>query len=143
MAMTFHCDIVTAEKSMFSGLVELLVVSGELGELGVTYGHAPLLTGIRPGPVRVIRQGGEEEIYFLSGGFLEVQPHVVTVLADTGDRAGDLDEAAALEAKREAERALEERGAEMEYSEALSRLGEAAARLRTIEELRKRARSAG
>jgi F-type H+-transporting ATPase subunit epsilon len=143
MAMTFHCDIVTAEKSMFSGLVELLVVAGDLGELGVTYGHAPLLTGIRPGPVRVVRQGGEEEIYFLSGGFLEVQPHVVTVLADTGDRAGDLDEAAALEAKREAELALEERGAEMEYSEALSRLGEAAARLRTIEELRKRARSAG
>ncbi len=143
MAMTFHCDIVTAEKSMFSGLVELLVVSGELGELGVTYGHAPLLTAIKPGPVRVVRQSGEEEIYFISGGFLEVQPHVVTVLADTGDRAGDLDEAAALEAKREAERALEERGAEMEYSEALSRLGEAAARLRTIEELRRRARSAG
>lgn len=143
MAMTFHCDIVTAEKSMFSGLVELLVVSGELGELGVTYGHAPLLTAIKPGPVRVLRQGGREEIYFISGGFLEVQPHVVTVLADTGDRAGDLDEAAALEAKREAERALEERGAEMEYSEALSRLGEAAARLRTIEELRRRARSAG
>lgn len=141
MAMTFHCDIVTAEKSMFSGLVELLVVTGELGELGVTYGHAPLLTAIRPGLVRVIRQGGEEELYFISGGFLEVQPHVVTVLADTGDRAGDLDEAAALEAKREAEQALEERGAEMEYSEALSRLGEAAARLRTIEELRKRARS--
>jgi ATP synthase, F1 epsilon subunit (delta in mitochondria) len=143
MAMTFHCDIVTAEKSMFSGLVELLVVSGELGELGVTYGHAPLLTGIKPGPVRVIRQGGEEELYFLSGGFLEVQPHVVTVLADAGDRAADLDEAAALEAKREAELALETRGAEMEYSEALSRLGEAAARLRTIEELRKRARAAG
>jgi len=143
MAMTFHCDIVTAEKSMFSGLVELLVVSGELGELGVTYGHAPLLTGIKPGPVRVIRQGGEEELYFLSGGFLEVQPHVVTVLADAGDRAADLDEAAALEAKREAELALEARDAEMEYSEALSRLGEAAARLRTIEELRKRARAAG
>ncbi|MFZ5653834.1 MAG: F0F1 ATP synthase subunit epsilon [Pseudomonadota bacterium] len=143
MAMTFHCDIVTAEKSMFSGLVELLVVTGELGELGVTYGHAPLLTAIRPGPVRVIRPGGEEELYFISGGFLEVQPHVVTVLADTGDRAGDLDEAAALEAKREAEQALEQRGAEMEYSAALSRLGEAAARLRTIEELRKRARSVG
>ena len=83
MAMTFHCDIVTAEKSMFSGLLELLVVSGELGELGVTYGHAPLLTAIKPGPVRVVRQGGQEEIYFISGGFLEVQPHVVTVLADT------------------------------------------------------------
>ncbi len=143
MAMTFHCDIVTAEKSMFSGLVEFLALSGSLGELGIAYGHAPLLTGIKSGPVRVIRPGGEEEIYFLSGGFLEVQPHVVTVLADTGDRASDLDEAAALEAKHQAERALEERGAEMEYSEALSRLGEAAARLRTIEELRKRARSAG
>ncbi|MGD9983049.1 MAG: F0F1 ATP synthase subunit epsilon [Porticoccaceae bacterium] len=143
MAMMFHCDIVTAEKSMFSGLVEMLVLTGTLGELGIAYGHTPLLTGIKPGPVRVIRQGGQEEIYFLSGGFLEVQPHLVTILADAGDRAGDLDEAAALEAKRQAEQELQNRGAEMEYSEALSRLGEAAARLRTIEELRRRARHAG
>jgi F-type H+-transporting ATPase subunit epsilon len=143
MAMMFHCDIVTAEKSMFSGLVEMLVLTGTLGELGIAYGHTPLITGIKPGPVRVIRQGGEEEIYFLSGGFLEVQPHLVTILADAGDRAGDLDEAAALEAKRQAEQELQNRGAEMEYSEALSRLGEAAARLRTIEELRRRARHAG
>jgi F-type H+-transporting ATPase subunit epsilon len=143
MAMTFHCDIVTAEKSMFSGPVEMLVLNGSQGELGVTYGHAPLLTGIRPGSVRVIRQGGQEEIYFLSGGFLEVQPHLVTILADAGDRAADLDEAAALEAKRQAEQELQNRGAEMEYSEALSRLGEAVARLRTIEELRRRARHAG
>ena len=143
MAMMFHCDIVTAEKSMFSGLVEMLVLTGTLGELGIAYGHTPLITGIKPGPVRVIRQGGQEEIYFLSGGFLEVQPHLVTILADSGDRAGDLDEAAALEAKRQAEQELQNRGAEMEYSEALSRLGEAAARLRTIEELRRRARHAG
>lgn len=143
MAMMFHCDIVTAEKSMFSGPVEMLVLTGTLGELGVAYGHAPLLTGIKPGPVRVVRQGGQEEIYFLSGGFLEVQPHLVTILADAGDRAGDLDEAAALEAKRQAEQELQNRGAEMEYSAALSRLGEAAARLRTIEELRRRARHAG
>jgi len=143
MAMMFHCDIVTAEKSMFSGLVEMLVLTGTLGELGIAYGHTPLITGIKPGPVRVIRQGGQEEIYFLSGGFLEVQPHLVTILADAGDRAGDLDEAAALEAKRQAEQELQNRGAEMEYSEALSRLGEAAARLRTIEELRRRARHAG
>ena len=143
MAMMFHCDIVTAEKSMFSGLVEMLVLTGTLGELGIAYGHTPLLTGIKPGPVRVIRQGGQEEIYFLSGGFLEVQPHLVTILADAGDRAGDLDEEAALEAKRQAEQELQNRGAEMEYSEALSRLGEAAARLRTIEELRRRARHAG
>lgn len=128
---------------MFSGLVEMLVLTGTLGELGIAYGHTPLLTGIKPGPVRVIRQGGQEEIYFLSGGFLEVQPHLVTILADAGDRAGDLDEAAALEAKRQAEQELQNRGAEMEYSEALSRLGEAAARLRTIEELRRRARHAG
>ena len=143
MAMMFHCDIVTAEKSMFSGSVEMLALTGTLGELGITYGHTPLLTGIKPGPVRVIRQGGQEEIYFLSGGFLEVQPHLVTILADAGDRAGDLDEAAALEAKRQAEQELQNRGAEMEYSEALSRLGEAAGRLRTIEELRRRARHAG
>ncbi|MGB5098023.1 MAG: F0F1 ATP synthase subunit epsilon [Porticoccaceae bacterium] len=143
MAMMFHCDIVTAEKSMFSGSVEMLVLTGTLGELGIAYGHTPLLTGIKPGPVRVIRQGGQEEIYFLSGGFLEVQPHLVTILADAGDRASDLDEAAALEAKRQAEQELQNRGSEMEYSEALSRLGEAAARLRTIEELRRRARHAG
>ncbi|MGE3295766.1 MAG: F0F1 ATP synthase subunit epsilon [Porticoccaceae bacterium] len=143
MAMMFHCDIVTAEKSMFSGSVEMLVLTGTLGELGIAYGHAPLLTGIKPGPVRVTRQGGQEELYFLSGGFLEVQPHLVTILADAGDRAGDLDEAAALAAKRQAEQELQNRGAEMEYSEALSRLGEAAARLRTIEELRRRARHAG
>jgi len=109
----FHCDIVTAEKSMFSGSVEMLVLTGTLGELGVAYGHAPLLTGIKPGPVRVVRQGGQEEIYFLSSGFLEVQPHLVTILADAGDRAGDLDEAAALEAKRQAEQELQNRGAEM------------------------------
>lgn len=128
---------------MFSGSVEMLVLTGTLGELGIAYGHTPLLTGIKPGPVRVIRQGGQEEIYFLSGGFLEVQPHLVTILADAGDRASDLDEAAALEAKRQAEQELQNRGSEMEYSEALSRLGEAAARLRTIEELRRRARHAG
>lgn len=141
--MTFHCDIVTAEKSMFSGSVEMLVLTGTLGELGITYGHMPLLTGVKPGPVRVVRPGGQEEIYFLSGGFLEVQPHLVTILADAGDRAGDLDEAAALEAKRQAEQELQNRGAELEYSEALARLGDAVARLRTIEELRRRARHAG
>ena len=141
--MTFHCDIVTAEKSMFSDAVEMLILTGTLGELGITYGHMPLLTGVKPGPVRVVRPGGQEEIYFLSGGFLEVQPHLVTILADAGDRAGDLDEAAALEAKRQAEQELQNRGAELEYSEALSRLGDAVARLRTIEELRRRARHAG
>lgn len=141
--MTFHCDIVTAEKSMFSDTVEMLVLTGTLGELGITYGHTPLLTGVKPGPVRVVRPGGQEEIYFLSGGFLEVQPHLVTILADAGDRAGDLDEAAALDAKRQAEQELQNRGAEQDYSQALSRLSDAAARLRTIEELRRRARHAG
>lgn len=141
--MTFHCEIVTAEKSMFSDTVEMLVLTGTLGELGITYGHTPLLTGVKPGPVRVVRAGGQEEIYFLSGGFLEVQPHLVTILADAGDRAGDLDEAAALDAKRQAEQELQNRGAEQDYSQALSRLGEATARLRTIEELRRRARHAG
>lgn len=143
MTMTFHCDIASAEEEMFSGLAELLVVNGSLGELGVTYGHAPLLTGLQPGPVRVIKQGGEEEIFFLSGGFLEVQPHLVSILADTGVRAADIDEAAAAQALKEAEEQMRDRAGDMDLSLAASRLAEAAAQLRTVEELRRRARARG
>ncbi|GIX31650.1 MAG: ATP synthase epsilon chain [Porticoccaceae bacterium] len=140
MAMTFHCDIVSAEESLFSGLVEFLAATGCEGELGIQYGHAPLLTQLKPGPVRIVRQGGEEELYFLSGGYLEVQPHAVTILADTALRAHDLDEAAALEAKRRAEQELANRTGEFEYSKAAAELAEAAAQLRTIEELKRRAK---
>ena len=140
MAMTIHCDIVSAEESLFSGLVEIVVATGSLGELGVNYGHAPLLTDLRPGPLRIVKQGGEEEIYFLSGGYLEVQPHVVTVLADSALRAHDLDEAAAMEAKKLAEQQLHNQSGEFDYSRAASQLSEAAAQLRTIEELRRKAK---
>ena len=138
MAMTVHCDIVSAEEELFSGLVEMVVAHGNQGDLGILMGHAPLLTDLKPGPVRVIKQGGEQEVFYISGGFLEVQPNMVKVLADTAVRAGDLDEAAALEAKKAAEKALSEKGAEFDYSTAAARLAEAAAQLRTIQELRKK-----
>ena len=138
MAMTIHCDIVSAEEEIFSGLVELLVASGSQGDLGIEYGHAPLLTSLKPGPVRVIKQGGEEEVIYVSGGFLEVQPNVATVLADTAIRAGDLDEAAALEAQKVAEEDINNRSAEVDYSMAAAQLAEAAAQLRTLQALRKK-----
>lgn len=139
MAMTIHCDIVSAEEELFSGLVEMVVAAGSEGELGVSYGHAPLLTALEPGPVRLIKQGGEEEIYYLSGGHLEVQPYVVTILADTALRADDMDEAAALEAKKAAEHAIQNQTGEFEYSRAASQLAEAAAQLRTLQAIRKKA----
>jgi F-type H+-transporting ATPase subunit epsilon len=136
MAMTVHCDIVSAEEQLFSGLVELLVAAGESGDLGISPGHAALLTGLKPGPVRVKKQNGQEEIYFVSGGFLEVQPDSITVLADTGIRAKDLDEAAALEAQKQAEKALANNSSEMDYGLASAQLAEAVAQLRTINQLR-------
>ena len=138
MAMTVHCDIVSAEEELFSGLVEMVVAHGNQGDLGILMGHAPLLTDLKPGPVRVIKQGGEQEVFYISGGFLEVQPSMVKVLADTAIRAADLDEAAALEAQKAAEKALNEKGAEFDYASASTRLAEAVAQLRTIQELRKK-----
>jgi F-type H+-transporting ATPase subunit epsilon len=140
MAMTVHCDIVSAEESLYSGLVEMIVATGSQGELGVNYGHAPLLTDLKPGPVRIIKQNGEEEIYFLSGGYIEVQPHTVSILADTALRADDLDEASALEAKKQAEQEMHNQSGEFDYSRAASQLAEAAAQLRTIEEIRRKAK---
>lgn len=138
MAMTVHCDIVSAEKSIFSGLVELVVAHGTLGDLGIAPGHAPLLTQLKPGPVRVIKQGGDEEVYYVSGGVLEVQPTVVTVLADTALRAADVDEAAAQQAVEDARRQLANQSAEINYSAAAVHLAEAMAQLRTIQALRKK-----
>ena len=106
MATTLQCDIVSAEAQIYSGAVELLVATGVEGELGVCFGHAALLTRLIPGPIRVVEQGGEEQVYYASGGFLEVQGDVVTVLADTAVRADDIDEAAAETARKDAEDAL-------------------------------------
>lgn len=137
MAMTMHCDIVSAEKSIFSGLVEMVVAAGSLGDLGIAPGHAPLLTALIPGPVRLLMAGGEEQVFYVSGGFLEVQRGVVTLLADTALRADDVDEAAAVQAKEEAERAMQNQDAEFEYGRAAAQLAEAAAQLRALRQARK------
>ncbi|MFT4769571.1 MAG: F-type H+-transporting ATPase subunit epsilon [Glaciecola sp.] len=139
MAMTIHCDIVSAEEAIFSGLVESLVATGEVGELGVNYGHAPLLSALVPGPVRITLQNGDEQVYYVSGGYLEVQPGVVSILADTAIRAHDVDEAAAEEARREAEHALENQTGDFDYGRASSQLAEAAAQLATLRKMRNRA----
>ncbi len=138
MAMTVHCDIVSAEEEIFSGLVEMVIAAGTEGDVGIAYGHAPLLTSLQPGPIRVIKQDGEEEVYYVSGGYLEVQSYHVSVLADTALRAADMDEAAALEAKREAEQALNNQSGDFDYSRAATQLAEAAAQLRTIQAMRKK-----
>lgn len=137
MTATTHLDIVSAEKQIFSGLVEMVVVTGELGEIGVVHGHAPLLTVLKPGEVRIKHPNGEQEVYYVQGGLLEVQPHMVTVLADTAVRADDLDEAAALAAKANAEAAMASKGATIEYSVAAVELARAVAQIRAIQKLRK------
>ncbi|MFP8966905.1 F0F1 ATP synthase subunit epsilon [Pokkaliibacter sp. CJK22405] len=139
MAITVHCNIVSSEESLFSGLVEMVVANGELGDLGIAPGHTPLLTQLKPGPVRVIRQDGGEEVIYVSGGFLEVQPNLVTVLADTAIRAEDLDESVAKEAKAEAERQMKDgKASEFEYARAATRLAEAAAQLRVLQQARRK-----
>src|SRR5690606_15392810 len=102
-----HCDIVSAEEELFSGLVEMVIAHGHLGDLGILPNHAPLLSDLKPGPVRVIKQGGDEEIFYISGGFIEVQPNMVKILADTATRAKDIDEAAAQAAVRPEEHTSE------------------------------------
>jgi F-type H+-transporting ATPase subunit epsilon len=139
MAMTVQCNIVSAEREIFSGLVEMVIATGTLGEVGINYGHAPLLTGLKPGPVRVIKQGGEEEIYYVSGGFLEVQPYQISVLADTALRADDVDEAAALQAQQMAQQELANKSSDFDYSRAAIQLAEASAQLRTLQAIRKKA----
>lgn len=139
MPMTIHCDIVSAEAGIFSGLVESLVATGEVGELGVNYGHAPLLTALVPGPVRITLQNGEEQVYYVSGGFLEVQPGVVSILADTAIRAADVDEAAAEDARREAEQALANQTGDFDYGRASAQLAEAAAQLAALRKFKNRA----
>ncbi|MGD8547785.1 MAG: F0F1 ATP synthase subunit epsilon [Thiohalophilus sp.] len=138
MAMTMHVDIVSAEAEIFSGTAEVVVAPASTGEVGIYPRHTQLLAPLKPGEVRVTKQGGEEESFYVSGGILEVQPHHVTVLSDTAVRAHDLDEAAALEAKQAAEQELKDRSGEMELAEAQARLAEAVAQLQTIQKLRKK-----
>jgi len=139
MAMTMHVDIVSAESEIFSGKAEMVFAPGVMGELGILARHTPVLTFLRPGEVRVKKPDGEEEFFYVSGGILEVQPHVVTVLSDTAARARDLDEAAALEAKQRAEQALKDRTSAMEFAEAERELAEAVAQLKAIQRIRQRA----
>ena len=137
MTKTIRCDIVSAHKEIYSGEVAMVFATGIAGELGISPRHAPLITQLKPGPVRVQDSDGEEEFFFVSGGIIEVQPHVVTVMADTAMRGEDLDQAAAESAKAEAERALADRTGEMEIAEAQARLLEAVAQLQAMERLRK------
>ena len=136
MAMTIHVDIVSAEGAIHSGQAEMVYAPGVMGELGIAPRHTPLVTSLKPGDVRV-DDGKEMMHFYVSGGILEVQPHVVTVLADTAIRAADLDEAAAIEAKRKAEDALAGQKEQFEYAKAQAELAEAVAQLRAIEKLRK------
>ncbi|MDH5710181.1 MAG: F0F1 ATP synthase subunit epsilon [Gammaproteobacteria bacterium] len=138
MPMTMHVDIVSAEIEIFSGTITELYAPAEMGEVGIMPRHAPLLTKMKPGEVRVVDQHGETQSFFVNGGILEVQPHVVTVLSDTAIRAADLDEAAALEAKAKAEAAMADKKTDYDYARAKAELIEAVAQIETINKLRKR-----
>ncbi|MDP1527040.1 MAG: F0F1 ATP synthase subunit epsilon [Rhodocyclaceae bacterium] len=139
MTMTVHVDVVSAEESIFSGLAEFVVLPGQAGELGILPGHMPLMTTIKPGAVRLkLPQQDQEELIFVAGGVLEVQPGLVTVLADTAIRGKDLDEAKALDAKRKAEEAMADRSAELDYARAQAELAEAVAQLSAIQKLRRK-----
>lgn len=130
-------NIVSAEAAVYSGAAEMVFVTGSQGELGIAAQHTPLLTMIKPGQIRMRHADGSEEVFYISGGMLEVQPNIVTILADTAIRAEDLDEAAAIEARQHAEKALTERKGEIEYSTVLAELAQTAARLRAIQQLKK------
>ena len=138
MTMTVHVNIVSAEKEIFSGLAEMIFAPAELGELGISPRHAPLITKLNPGEVRVKVSETESYPFYISGGLLEVQPHLVTILADTAVRAKDIDEVAALEAKAKAEEALADKSGKLDYAMAQSQLQQAVMQLRTLDRLRKR-----
>ena len=138
MVMTVHVDIVSAEAAIFSGLATLVFAPGVMGELGIMPRHAPLLTKIKPGEVRIRTEDGNEEYFYVSGGMLEVQPHGVTILADTAARAKDLDEAAAQAAKQRAEQALKDKKGDIDLAEAEAQLAEAIAQIKAIQSLRKK-----
>lgn len=138
---TMQLNIVSAESSLFSGKVKQLIASGSAGELGIFPGHTALLTSLKPGQIKVEMEDSSEEVFFMSGGMLEVQPQEVTILADTAVRADDIDEAAAIAAKEVAERKLEEQKSGIEYSKALTELAEAAAQLKALDMIRRVKRS--
>jgi F-type H+-transporting ATPase subunit epsilon len=137
MAMTMHVNIVSAEKELFSGTAEIVVAPASQGEVGIHPRHTQMLTTLKPGEVRITKQGGEEESIYVSGGILEVQPHMVTILSDSAVRAADLDEAAAIEAMERAKQALIDKTGDMGEAEALRLLAETAAQRKLIEKLRK------
>jgi len=140
MAMTLHVDIVSAEAEIFSGTATMVFAPAEMGEVGIAPRHAPLLSRLKPGAVRVQTESGDEQSFFVSGGMLEVQPHVVTVLADTAIRAADIDEAQALEAKERAERMLADKAADIDYAKAQAELAQSIAQLQTLRKLREKAK---
>lgn len=136
---TLQCDVVSVKESIFSGSITMLVARGAGGELGILPGHAPLVTLLKPGPVRVQLENGQEQLIYVSGGVLEVQPHVVTLLADTAVRAADLDEAKIIEARKQAEQQLTNQKSELDTGMALAALAETAAQLETLRKLKNRA----
>ena len=138
MANTMQVDVVSAEEQIFSGLAEFVTLPGEVGELGIYPKHTPLITRIRPGAVRIQKAGGGEEFVFVAGGILEVQPNGVTVLADTAIRGGDLDEAKALEAKKQAEEMMLNKESKIDYAKAQAEMAAAIAQLAAIQKLRSR-----
>ena len=138
MAMTMHVNIVSAEQEIYSGTVTQVFAPAEMGEVGVMPRHAPMLSTLKPGVVRVILQDGEDETFYVSGGILEIQPHVVTILSDTALRATEIDEAAALEAKARAEAAMKDKASDMDYAKAKSVLIEAVAQIEALKKLRKK-----
>ncbi|MEE8342422.1 MAG: F0F1 ATP synthase subunit epsilon [Gammaproteobacteria bacterium] len=140
MAMTIHVDVVSAEEEIFSGAATMVFAPAVMGDVGIAPRHSPLLTRLRPGEVRLQMANGEEQFFYVSGGMLEVQPHVVTVLADVAVRAKDIDEAAAQQAKEHAERAMTDKKSEFDYAKAQAEFVEAVAQLHTLQKLRERAR---
>ena len=138
MLSSVQCDIVSADEALFSGTVSMVIATGSLGEMGITPGHTPLLSDLNPGPVRLVMNDGEEEIYYLSGGYIEVQPPSISILADSAVRAADIDEASAAAAVKSAEQRIVNQSSDVDFSKAAAMLAEATAQLRTVKALRKK-----
>ena len=138
MLSSVQCDIVSADEALFSGTVSMVIATGSLGEMGITPGHTPLLSDLNPGLVRLVMNDGEEEIYYLSGGYIEVQPTSISILADSAVRAADIDEASAAAAVKSAEQRIVNQSSDVDFSKAAAMLAEATAQLRTVKALRKK-----
>ena len=135
-----HLDIVSAEEKLFSGNVKNIIAAAMMGEVGIYPKHTPMITPLKPGEVKIITEENEEKLFFISGGILEVQPDIVTVLADTAIRGDDLDEAKAEESKKRAEEALADKSDNIDAAKALAELAQAAAQLKVIEKIRKKSK---